>query len=224
MVSAGRVARTASRLWDNVRAPGAPPPAVPLVGVVVVGGTLLIVALLLWLGVHHHDKAAWHFYEHRAGTYYSGALLLVSAALTLGIARRLTGRRFGRFWRVAAVGFLYLAADELTSIHEDLDKWLNALFGRPHDDPWTDHIDDTLVLLYGVVAVAWAFRHREALLQLRWATFLLSVAFLGFLLTSAFDVLNLSPAIEESLKILAEALIVVGLFAALRDPVLADAP
>ena len=207
-----------------MRAPGSPPPAVLPVAIVLVVGTLAVIALLLWLGVRHHDKAAWHFYEHRAGTFYSGALLLVSAALALAIGRRLTGRRFGRFWLVATVGFVYLAADELTSIHEDLDWWVNKRLGRPADDRWTDHLDDTLVLLYGVVAVAWAFRHRDALLRLRWATCLLSFAFLGFIVTSVLDVLSLNAAVEESAKLFAESLIVSGLLAALRDPVLADAP
>jgi len=223
-VTAEGVQQTAARLWRNVRAPGSPPPAVLPVAIVLAVGTLVLIALLLWLGVRHHDKAAWHFFEHRAGTFYSGALLLVSAALALAITRRLTGRRFGRFWLVATVGFVYLAADELTSIHEDIDWWVNKRLGRRADDRWTDHIDDSLVLLYGVVAVAWAFRHRDALLRLRWATCLLSFAFLGFIVTSVLDVLSLNAAVEESAKLFAEALIVSGLFAALRDPVLADVP
>jgi hypothetical protein len=211
-------------LWAAVRTPGVAPPGLPAFAGAVLGGTLVVIAILVWHGVHGHGNPAWHFYEARAGTYYSGILLVASAGLSLAIARRLAGRALARFWLVAGVGFLFLTADELTLIHEGVDKWIHARLGWPADDPITDHIDDAIMVLYGIVALVWAFRYRETLLRLRWATRLLSTAFVAFLVMESLDVVDVSKTLEEAVKVMSEALIVVGLFAALRDPVLADAP
>ncbi len=211
-----------ARVWADVRAPGPSPPGMALLAAVRVGGTLPVIGLLVWLGARHHGSTAWHFYEHRAGTYYSGALLVTAAVLAFRVARRMTGRRVGRFWSGASFGLLYLAADEITAVHEYVDKWLHRGLGWPDAHPITDHIDDAIVILYGIVAVVWALRYRDALLRLRWTTFLLTLAAVGFAVTSALDVLGVSTALEESMKLLTEALIVVAVYAAGRDPALAD--
>jgi hypothetical protein len=210
----------AATLWNNIRAAGPAPPGVLRVAAGLVLVTLVVVGMLLWLGVRGHGNAAWYFYEHRAGTFYSGGLLLTSAALSVWTARRAGGAGVATFWLGTAVGFFFLAADELTAIHEDLDKWLHRWFGWADDDPLTDRIDAAIVVLYGAAAVAWALRYRDALLRLRWATRLMSFALVGFLVTTVFDVLEVSTAAEESVKLVTEALIVAALFAAGRDPAL----
>jgi hypothetical protein len=86
----------------------------------------------------------------------------------------------------------------------------------------TDHIDDAILVLYGLAAVAWAWRHRDRLLALRWATLLISVALPGFVGMMAVDIVDVSKVTEESLKLITEALIASSLFAALRDSALAD--
>ena len=190
----------------------------------VLGGTLVIIAVLIWHGVSARNNPAWHFGEARLGTYCSGMLLVTSGLLSLAIARRLIGHPLAKFWLVACVGFLFLTADELALIHEGADKWLHAKFGWDPDHPITDHIDDAIVILYGLVALVWAFRYRDRLLRLRWATRLLVAAFAAFVATETLDVVDVSKTCEESLKLASEALIVAGLFAALRDPALADPP
>jgi hypothetical protein len=191
---------------------------------VVLGGTLVIIAVLIWHGARAHDNPAWHFGEAHLGTYYSGALLVVNAVLSLAISRRLAGHPLAKFWLVAFVGFLFLTFDELALLHEGADKWLHAHLGWDPEDPFTDHIDDAIVILYGLIALVWAFRYRDTLLRLRWATRLLVLAFAAFVGTEALDVLDLGKTCEESLKLVSEALIVTGLFAALCDPALADPP
>jgi hypothetical protein len=215
---------TAARVWAAVRAPGVPPPGLPAFGAVVVVGTFALIVALVWHGASAHGKPAWHFGEAHAGTYYSGVLLAASAALSLAIARRARGRPLARFWLVACAGFLFLATDELTLIHEGVDKWIHARLGWSPDDPITDHLDNAIVILYGLIALVWGFRYRDALLRLRWATRVLVLAFALFVVTETLDVLDPSKALEESVKLLSETLIVVGLFAALRDPLLAEAP
>ena len=213
-----------AHFWTALRNPGVPPRGLPVFAGAVLGGTVVLLAVLVWLGLRDSGNPARHFGEARAGTYYSGILLGASALLSLAIARRLAGRPLAKFWLGACAGFLFLAADELALIHEGVDRWIHARLGWDPDHPITDHIDDAIVVLYGVIALGWAFRYREALLRLRWATRLLSVAFVAFVGTEALDVVDVGKALEESLKVASEALIVVGLFAALQDPTLADPP
>ena len=207
-----------------MRAPGVPPPGLPAFAGAVLGGTLAVIAILVWHGVRAYDYPAWHFSEARAGTYYSGVLLVVCAGLSLWIARRLRGRPLAKFWLVACAGFLFLAADELTLIHEGVDRRIHTLLGWSPDHPITDHLDDAIIFLYGAIALFWAYRYRADLLRLRWATRVLVLAFVLFVATETLDVVDISKTLEESVKLLSEALIVVGLFAAVRDPLLAEAP
>ena len=209
---------TLARVWSNVTAPGPPPPGVVRFTAIALGGTLLLIGVLIALGIRDHGKASWHFHEARAGTYSSAALLITSAALAFHVSRRLPAGRLVGFWRVTAVGFLFLAYDELGVFHEDVDRWLHAQLGWRSDHPVTKRLDDALVALYGVIALAWGVRYRDALLRLRWATCLLVMGFVGFVGTTTLDVLNVSTTVEESVKVLAEALIVSGIYAAARDP------
>lgn len=209
---------TAARVWSSVRAPGPPPPGVLRFTTLVTGGTLLVIGLLVALGIRDHGTPAWHFYEARAGTYYSAALLVAGAVLAFRIAHRLAEGRLGRFWRGAGAGLLFLAYDEVFLFHEGVDQWLHARLGWPADHPVTTHIDDAIVALYGVATLWWGVRYRDALLRLPWATRLFALAFVGFVGTTALDVLNTSRTVEECVKVLAEALIVAGFYAAARDP------
>jgi hypothetical protein len=210
-----------ARIWENVRSPGVPPPGVAAFSIVLLAVTGALVAVLLWLGVRQRGIASWHFHEGHPGTYYSGLLLVAAGALAFAVARKAT-REMARFWRVAAIGFLFLSLDELTLVHEGVDKWIHVRLGWPDDDPITDHIDDVILLLYGAVALVWAFRYRATLLRMRWATLLLVAAFVVFLVMALLDITDFSKAAEETLKVFSEALIVSGLFAALQDPALAD--
>jgi hypothetical protein len=203
-----------------VLTPGAAPPGVPFFAVALLGTTLLVIGVTIVTGIQDRGNPAIHFHEHHRGTYYSGALLVAGAAVALGVAWRLRGSAFARFWLVACVGLLYLAADEVIAIHEDIDRWVHGQLGWRADDPLTDHLDDLIVVLYAVAALGWAYRYRDALLRLRWTTLLLSIAGSGFAFMTVLDLFDVSKTLEESVKLLTEALIVVGVYAAARDPAL----
>ena len=130
-----------------MRAPGVAPPGVVRLSATIVGATLLFAAVLIGLGLRDHGAPGWHFYEARVGTYASAVLLVASAVIAAGIARRLDGRQGRRFWVASAVGFLFLAYDELGVFHEGVDKWLHRRFGWQDDHPITDHIDTVIVVL-----------------------------------------------------------------------------
>ncbi|RIL03877.1 MAG: hypothetical protein DCC71_14800 [Proteobacteria bacterium] len=106
-----------------------------------------------------------HFKEGGLVNLASGALLLWIARLASQIGR-VRRAEAAAIWRVAAIGFAFLAADELFAIHENLDKLVHWLFGI-RETPLTDRLDDAIVGLYGVAGAALAFAHRAELLRWR---------------------------------------------------------
>jgi hypothetical protein len=214
------VSQPSARITAAIR-PGSLPRDVALFGGVVLGATAVLIAILVWCGIAWHAMPSKYFRERTAGTYYSGALLVTAGALAAGVARRAGLASFSRFWAVAAAGFVYLGLDDVLRIHEELDRSIHGLLGWDPKHWLTDHLDDAIVVFYGLVASAWAYYHRDALLRLRWTALGLAIAFVGFAAMSVLDVLGGFPTTEESLKLLAEAMIVTAIFAAYRDPALA---
>jgi hypothetical protein len=102
-----------------------------------------------------------------------------------------------------------------------MDRSIHGFLGWDPNHWLTDHLDDAIVVFYGLVASAWTYYHRDALLRLRWTALGLAIAFVGFGAMSVLDVLGGFPTAEESLKLIAEAMIVTAIFAAYRDPALA---
>jgi len=84
---------------------------------------------------------------------------LVAVAAGLGFCAALVRRRGGAQWTAfaaAAAGAAFLAADDLLAAHETLGHNLGFLAGLPV----VDHPDDVIVGLYGLVVLAFAWRHR----------------------------------------------------------------
>ncbi len=69
--------------------------------------------------------------EGNLGTLFSGGLLAVAAALFALVAtvERIRRSRDVVYWRVLALGFLYLSADELLALHERMNGPMRALLG-----------------------------------------------------------------------------------------------
>jgi hypothetical protein len=185
------------------------------VGALVV--TAITIGFLTWLGIQVWGVPDKYFRERRAGTYYSGLLLLAAGALAFAASRRAGESAARRFWVVAALGFVYLAADDMLSLHEEADRALHRLVGWYPRHWLTDHLDDAIVASYGVFAALWGFRHRRVLLTLRWTCLLLAVGFAGFAAMVVVDALAHRPVLEESLKLLAETVIALGVLAAYLD-------
>jgi hypothetical protein len=93
------------------------------------------------------------------------AILLV---VTSVICRRILDLRrppnawmfFGpwRIWAFISLGFLFLAFDELWSIHERIDQKIHAIFSL-EETAFTDRIDDFIVLFYGVIGAILIYAH-----------------------------------------------------------------
>jgi len=203
----------------QLRHPGPPPPGALPLAAAMLALTFLVIAVLIWLGVTRYDRAARYFGEGRAGTYYSGLQLVASAVVAAVLARRAGRHPVRRFWWVVAGAFLYLSLDEVYGLHEELDRGVHKLLGWHDRRHWlTDHLDDVFVALYGVIALAWADRHFERLVRLRWTALMFGVAFLCFVGMTVLDFTGLTAWLEDSLKLLAGTLILAGLLTARRDP------
>ena len=203
----------------QLRHPGPPPPGALPLAAAMLALTFLIIAVLIWLGVTRYDRAARYFGEGRAGTYYSGLQLVASAVVAAVLARRAGRYPVRRFWWVVAGAFLYLSLDEVYGLHEELDRGVHKLLGWHDRRHWlTDHLDDVFVALYGVIALAWADRHFERLVRLRWTALMFGVAFPCFVGMTVLDFTGLTAWLEDSLKLLAGTLILAGLLTACRDP------
>jgi hypothetical protein len=200
--------------------PGPLPRPVAVAGVVLFAVTLVLIAVLVWFGILWHATPSKYFRERRVGTYYSGALLAASGAVAAALARRAGPASSRRFWTVVAVGFAYLTLDEVLTIHEEADRWAHAVMGWDPKHWLTDHLDDAIVAGYGLVAVVWTWWHRDDLLRLRWTAILLATAFAGFVIMETLDYTGLSATVEDSLKLLAEVVILLALLAGYHDPAL----
>ena len=202
---------------DSLRAlrhPGPPPPGLVGTGVVLLVLCLAAITVLIWLGHVWYDKPHRFFAERKIGTHLSVANLLATAVLSALSARRLGPVPFARFWRVAAVGFVWLACDDLFTFHEEIDRGVHALLGLDPEHPVTDHLDDLIVASYGVAAMVLAYRYRADLSRLTWMHLILAVGFALFTVMVLADLLDWSKALEESLKVVAGTLIFVGFLAA----------
>jgi hypothetical protein len=102
----------------------------------------------------------YHFAEMRLITVYSFFQLIATAAVALAASKvlgensslQLRMNPQSRPFFISALGFLFLGLDEIFSIHENLDKLIHAVF-RMKETPWSDHIDDFILFLYGLIAI-----------------------------------------------------------------------
>lgn len=120
--------------------------------------TVVAIALIIFFGIAH-GKPSLGFDERRPGTWFSVALLLLSAAASFGIhATRKpqtdgTLRDPAHVWWLIGAGFIFLALDDAFRIHERMDKVLHWIVGLTETSV-TDRIDDVIILAYGLIGIA----------------------------------------------------------------------
>jgi hypothetical protein len=168
---------------------------------VLLATTLMIGATILAGALSGHPH--YHFGEGRIMTLFSGFLLLAIAWLSFHIGRirhvapdRTFWKPQTAIWGIMALGFTYLALDEMTQIHESLDKGIHRLF-RIEETNLTDRIDDAIVGMYGVIGIAGIAIYRKELVQHRQALPFLIVSFILFFMMVACDFLTSRPDVLE---------------------------
>jgi len=203
----------AVHVLHNLRHPG-PPPARWRSGVAFIAGVLVFAAALIVAGLLIHDNPGRYFGEGRPGTTASVLGLLVASWTCWSIWRKDGGKGYGPFWLVASLALLFLAIDDQFKVHENLDAGVHALLGLDGTSGWSDQLDALILLLYLLIGVWIAWRHRWRLVRLRWAMLfgVVAVACFGVMLT--LDVVTHAVAWEESLKLLGVAFVVLASLAA----------
>lgn len=175
-------------------------------------------------------------------TVFSALQLLAIARLSQLIFRARDAGRTTSIWKsssvvwaIVAVGFVFLAADEVLKIHEKLDYLIHDIFSI-EETGFTDRIDDILVGLYGVIGIAVLIVYRKELIacQARFALFGFGFVLLFIMvaldaLTNRKDILlelfnqdlgltlhTWLSMLEDSLKVFSEAFFILGFYAILQ--------
>lgn len=104
-------------------------------------------------------------------TFFSFFQLAAIAFVCERIGRARRAAAFGggagaRIWRLMALGFAFLALDEVAQIHEKLDYLAHSLF-IGEETALSDRLDDLIIAAYAVVGLWVMHRYREELLQHR---------------------------------------------------------
>ncbi len=92
----------------------------------------------------------WGFQEMRPVTWISFFQLLLVGFISQHIFLvRKNESSSAKLWHLLSIFFIFLAFDELLRFHESIDHRICDLFGFDRYGP-ADHIDDVIILLYGV--------------------------------------------------------------------------
>ena len=110
-----------------------------------------------------------HFGEWGIVTLISALHLLITAmlaALVFGVRhpahQSFRWRESSAIWMIMAVGFCFLAIDELLSVHEFIDISLHRTLGW-QETPLSDRLDDLLLGLYALIGLGVLYVYREEL-------------------------------------------------------------
>jgi hypothetical protein len=160
---------------------------------------LILTTLALFVG----DPPEHHFDEGQIMTWVAiGHLFAISYVVwqTFQIRQRTThpwsiifSRQFWQpwresayFWAVLTVGFFYLACDEMLLLHENIDYLIHLGFGIK-ETPLTDHLDDLIVMLYGLGGLVVLGHYWRELLRYRSVMPLLAIGIILFLVMVVLD-------------------------------------
>lgn len=125
---------------------------------------MIVLCVALGAALPPHNPAKM-FDEYRPFTIYTVVLLGTCAVVCAQCARlAISGGRSA--WTLMAIGFFFLALDDLTQIHERLDKVINRAVGLDPKAKLPDLIDAGIVVLYGLVGVVVLYLHRREFFKL----------------------------------------------------------
>ena len=192
----------------------------------------LAVWLALGLGFALQHSPTAYTGEGEPITWLSFVHLLVTSGIAGGIFYCRTGGSLREGWRnpafvwlLIALGFFFLAIDEVAKIHESLDHFVHRVL-QLQETGLTDRLDDAIMLGYGLIGVAVLYVYRCELGHYRAALPLVLCGFVLFVCMGLLDALvnrndifffmgisqegsdflgKWLSGVEEGLKIFAEA-------------------
>ena len=135
-------------------------------------------------------------------------------------------------WAIIALGFLFLAADDLFRIHENFDNLIHYVFNM-QETGLTDRIDDIIIGLYGFIGIGVLIAYRDELIIYKKNLPFFILGFVTLFIMVALDVLtnrnDILPLVfdrdkavvlyvwlslaEDSLKVMAEAFFILAFYA-----------
>jgi len=152
---------------------------------------LVMILLNMWIGKNASDA----YSEATLLTWVSGLQLMAAGFFAQQLWTSIQPDRVFSWanpraiWRILAIGFWFLALDDLFQIHENLDLAFHAIVGWDPNGP-TDCLDDLIVVCYGIFGVAMLLRYRKELLRYIPAWPYLAGAAICTLGTAAFDLVG----------------------------------
>ena len=142
----------------------------------IVAFNLIVIVLAILLGLLKSGNPSRYFGEGRFTTFWSATQLLAIAGLSwlIFIRRHRPAtlepngapwfRRVHCVWLLMAVGFVFLAADELFELHERMDRFIIRGLDLPRA-PLTDRLDDAIMASYGLIGLAVLWLSRRELVS-----------------------------------------------------------
>ena len=173
-----------------------------------------VVVAYLSAPAHQPDR----YFEEGQAVDVMSALFLVMAGTFAWACFLLSGHADSvrrAFWLLLAVGFLFVALDELLEIHESLDQWvLRAWLGWP---PLFRNWNDVIVLSYGLAGGAFLVAFRHEVRRHPGVVPMLVLGALCYALHTGIDTLIAESArktvVEESAKLAATAFFALAMLA-----------
>lgn len=206
------------RLVPRLARPGPMPRRTKQTLAILLISTTFACAALITIGHLDGNQPGKLFGEGKPGTLLSVGLLAASALLCHTLYRRLAPLSHAHVWLALAFLFLLTALDDLFKFHEKLDALLLSTLGFDTEGR-LDSLDDILVALYAVPAALLVLTSaRNYFLRLRWTVLILAAACILFAGMVAIDMIAEHDAGEETVKLLAAALIFAGVAAAEHAP------
>lgn len=195
--------------WGLARRDGSAPGACRWLAVFMAGiATVVAGSIVLFvLGDVWHDRRHYYFNDRRLGDEFHRS---IAGLVVLGgaVCWSLRSIRFTRFWLLFGSLLCWMALDDLLMFHEDFSDWLTKkVLGLPSEHLLTVHLNDVIVLLYGLLALWLAWGFRTQLVKLRWMILTMLPGVLCFAGTVVADFRHWGQWQEESLKVMAEAFI-----------------
>jgi hypothetical protein len=148
----------------------------------------------------HKQTGVNHFKEDGFVTIFSGLQLLHISIFVFQINKHSEWKSSSAIWLIIAHGFLFLAADEIYLIHENIDIEIHRLFSI-QETGLTDRIDDLLVGLYGLIGIGVLYAYRNELKMYREA---FPFFIFGFVLVFIMVVLDIVTNRKDILQLIFE--------------------
>lgn len=176
----------------------------PLPAKLLTGVILLDIAAFIW-AVNGGEKPTSMMDEGDMFTFLSALQLLAAGLVSLAVFRfrnRQSGpwrwRSSYTIWALMGVGFIFLAIDEISQFHENLDRWIHHGLGIA-ETLWTDMLDDLIVALYGLIGLAGIGYYRREFPPYKGALKLLIPGFILLFAMVGLDIATLKTEAGETL-------------------------